>query len=173
MPNTASITLEQLFRFNRGMPHQLAAIAELEQDILTAGYSIAMRRDRPWFKIWSQDGKQADLAAALKLIKEFEGCHLEAYPDPLSGGDPWTIGYGTTRYGDGRQVKRGDKINAIEADALLRQEVDRIAAKLRADIPGWGELTDRQKSALVSFAYNLGSDFYGAKGFETITKRLR
>jgi hypothetical protein len=55
--NNAPITLEQLFRFNRGMPHQLAAIAELEQDILTAGYSIAMRRDRPWFKTWSQSGQ--------------------------------------------------------------------------------------------------------------------
>ena len=171
--NNAPITLEQLFRFNRGMPHQLAAIAELEQDILTAGYSIAMRRDRPWFKTWSQDGKQSDLAAALKLIKDFEGCHLDAYPDPLSGGEPWTIGYGTTRYSDGRPVKRGDRINTIEADQLLRQEVDRIAAKLRSTVPSWGELTDQQQSALVSFAYNLGADFYGAKGFETISKRLR
>ena len=173
MANPAPITLEQLFRFYRGLPHQTAAIEILEQDLAVNGYAAAMRRDRAWFNTWSQDGKQANLAAALKLIKEFEGCHLEAYPDPLSGGDPWTIGYGTTRYGDGRQVKRGDKINAVEADALLRQEVDRIAAKLRADIPGWSELTDRQKSALVSFAYNLGADFYGAKGFETITKRLR
>lgn len=57
MSNPAPITLEQLFRFNRGMPHQLAAIAELEQDILTSGYSVAMRRDRPWFKTWRQSGQ--------------------------------------------------------------------------------------------------------------------
>ena len=57
MSNAAPITLEQLFRFNRGMPHQLAAISELEQDILTAGYTVAMRRDRPWFKTWSQSGQ--------------------------------------------------------------------------------------------------------------------
>ena len=30
----------------------------------------------------------------LALIKSFEGCELTAYPDPGSGGDPWTIGYG-------------------------------------------------------------------------------
>ena len=173
MANPAPITLEQLFRFYRGLPHQIAAIDILEQDLAVNGYAAAMRRDRPWFQTWSQDGKQADLAAALKLIKEFEGCHLDAYPDPLSGGDPWTIGYGTTRYSDGRPVKRGDKINAVEADMLLRLEVDRIAGKLRSTIPGWVELTDAQQSALISFAYNLGSDFYGAKGFETITKRLR
>jgi GH24 family phage-related lysozyme (muramidase) len=173
MANPAPITLEQLFRFYRGLPHQAAAIETLEQDLATNGYAAAMRRDRAWFQIWSQDGKQADLAAALKIIKDFEGCHLEAYPDPLSGGEPWTIGYGTTRYGDGRPVRRGDKINAIEADLLLRQEVDRIATKLRATVPYWGEMSDQQKCALISFAYNLGTGFYGAKGFETISKRLR
>ncbi len=173
MANAAPITLEQLFRFYRGLPHQAAAIAQLEQDLAVNGYAAAMRRDRAWFNTWSQDGKQADLAAALKLIKDFEGCHLDAYPDPLSGGAPWTIGYGTTRYSDGRPVQKGDRINAIEADLLLRQEVDKIAAKLRTTIPYWVEMTDQQKCALISFAYNLGSGFYGAKGFETISKRLR
>jgi hypothetical protein len=56
---------------------------------------------------------------------------------------------------------------------LLRQEVDRIAAKLAKDVPGWREMTDNQRSALVSFAYNLGAGFYGAVGFETISKRLK
>lgn len=173
MANAAPITLEQLFRFYRGLPHQAAAISQLEQDLAVNGYQAAMRRDRAWFKTWSQDGKQVDLAAALKLIKDFEGCHLDAYPDPLSGGDPWTIGYGTTRYGDGRPVQRGHKINMVEADMLLRLEVDRIAEKLRATVPYWGEMADHQKCALISFAYNLGSGFYGSKGFETISKRLR
>ena len=173
MANATPITLEQLFRFNRGLPHQLAAIQILEQDLAVNGYAVAMRRDRAWFNTWSQDGKQVDLAAALKLIKQFEGCHLEAYPDPLSGGDPWTIGYGTTRYQDGRRVSRGDKINAIEADLLLRQEVDRIAEKLRPTVPYWVEMADHQQCALISFAYNLGSGFYGTAGFETISKRLR
>ena len=173
MANPAPVTLEQLFRFYRGLPHQAAAIQILEQDLAVNGYAAAMRRDRAWFNIWSQDGKQADLAAALKLIKDFEGCHLEAYPDPLSGGDPWTIGYGTTRYQDGRRVSPGDKINAIEADLLLRQEVDRIAEKLRATVPYWVQMTDNQKCALISFAYNLGSGFYGTTGFETISRELR
>jgi GH24 family phage-related lysozyme (muramidase) len=173
MANAAPITIEQLFRFYRNLPHQAAAIQQLEQDLAVNGYAAAMRRDRAWFNTWSQDGKQADLAPALKLIKEFEGCHLKAYPDPLSGDAPWTIGYGTTRYSDGRAVSKGDEINAIEADLLLRQEVDRIAEKLRTTIPYWVEMTDAQKCALISFAYNLGSAFYGAKGFETISRRLR
>jgi GH24 family phage-related lysozyme (muramidase) len=173
MSNTAPITLEQLFRFYKALPHQAAALQLLEQDLAVNGYAVAMRRDRAWFATWSQDGKQADLAAALKLIKEFEGCHLDAYPDPLHGWDVATIGYGTTRYGDGRKVKQGDKINAIESDMLLRQEVDRIAAKLRQAVPFWIEMADHQKCALISFAYNLGSGFYGAAGFETISRELR
>jgi GH24 family phage-related lysozyme (muramidase) len=173
MPNAAPITLEQLFRYYKALPHQAAALQLLEQDLAVNGYAVAMRRDRAWFNVWSQDGKQQDLGAALKIIREFEGCHLDAYPDPLSGGEPFTIGYGTTRYGDGRPVRRGDRINAIEADMLLRQKVDRIAAKLAKDVPGWKEMADQQRCALVSFAYNLGAGFYGSAGFETISRRLR
>lgn len=173
MANAAPITLEQLFRFYRNEPHQAAAIQLLEQDLAVNGYAVAMRRDRAWFQTWSQDGKQSDLAAALKIIKQFENSDLDAYPDPLHGWDVATIGYGTTRYPDGRKVKQGDRINAIEADMMLRQEVDRIAEKLRTSIPAWGEMADHQKCALISFAYNLGSGFYGTSGFETISRELR
>jgi GH24 family phage-related lysozyme (muramidase) len=173
MANTAPITLQTLFRYYKNLPHQAAAISLLEQDLAANGYTAAMRRDRPWFEAWSQDGKQVDLAAGINLIKQFEGVHLSSYPDPLSGGDPWTIGYGTTRYSGGTPVKRGDKINMIEADMLLRLQVDHIAEHLAKTIPHWKVMDDNQRSALVSFAYNLGENFYGAAGFETISKVLR
>jgi GH24 family phage-related lysozyme (muramidase) len=173
MANPAPISLQQLFKYWKALPHQLAAISQLEAELAADGYAATMRRDRPWFETWSQDGKQADLAAAIALIKEFEGCHLSAYPDPLSGGDPWTIGYGTTRYSGNLPVKRGDRITVIEADMLLRLEVDRIAEKLRTSVPFWKEMDDGQKSALVSFAYNLGAGFYGSAGFETISRCLK
>ena len=41
--------------------------------------------------------------AGYRLIQSWEGCRLRAYPDPASGGAPWTIGYGHT----GPQVKPG------------------------------------------------------------------
>ena len=173
MANSNSITLEQLFRYNRSLPHQLAAIAELEADLKANGYDTALRRDRDWFKTWSQDGKQDDLAPALKIVKEFEGCRLTAYPDPLSGGDPWTIGVGCTRYPDGRPVQPGDVITQAEADQMLRLEIDRTAATLAKRIPHWSEMNANQKSALISFAFNLGSAFYGSVGFGTISGALR
>lgn len=166
------IRLLDLFKYYKALPHQLAALSELEEVINKANPHI-LGRDQEWFKTWSQGGKQGDYAAAFKLIKEFEGCHLTAYPDPLSGAEPYTIGYGTTRYPGGRHVSRGDKITVIEADMFMRTEVDQIAAKLASSVPFWSEMTDGQQSALISFSYNLGSGFYGATGFETISKRLR
>ena len=85
----------------------------------------------------------------------------------------WTIGVGATRYPDGRAVAQGDSITAIEADLMLRQEIDRISGKLSAVIPHWSAMRDGQRCALISFAFNLGDNFYGAEGFETITRRLR
>jgi GH24 family phage-related lysozyme (muramidase) len=166
------IRLLDLFKYYKALPHQMAALTELEDAINKANPHI-LGRDQGWFKTWSQGGKQGDYSASLKLIKEFEGCHLTAYPDPLSGGEPYTIGYGTTRYPGGRRVSRGDKITVIEADMFVRTEIDQIAKKLGETVPHWSAMTDGQKSALISFAYNLGTGFYGSSGFETISKRLR
>jgi Phage-related lysozyme (muraminidase) len=55
----------------------------------------------------------------IEMIKRFESCELVAYPDPGTGGDPWTIGWGNTRWDDGRPVKKGDVITARGADDLL------------------------------------------------------
>ena len=167
------VKLSDLFRYYRhGTPHQMAAISELEAELLKVAPGL-FNKDQPWYKTWQQGGKLHNYESAAKLIKEFEGCHLSAYPDPLSGGDPWTIGYGTTRYSDGRKVQRGDKITVIEAGKLLDLEIERIVEKLRATVPFWNAMSGDKQSALISFAYNLGSGFYGSAGFETISKRLK
>jgi GH24 family phage-related lysozyme (muramidase) len=167
------VKLSDLFRYYKhGTPHQMAAISELETELLKLAPEL-FNKDQPWYKTWQQGGKLHNYDSAAKLIKEFEGCHLSAYPDPLSGGDPWTIGYGTTRYSDGRKVQRGDKITVIEAGKLLDVEIERIVEKLRATVPFWNAMSGDKQSALISFAYNLGSGFYGSTGFETISKRLK
>jgi lysozyme len=40
---------------------------------------------------------------AVDFVSQHEGLRLNAYPDPATGGDPWTIGYGST----GPNVKPG------------------------------------------------------------------
>jgi GH24 family phage-related lysozyme (muramidase) len=109
------------------------------------------------------------LEPGLRLIREFEGCHLTAYRCPAG---VWTIGWGNTRHADGRPVREGDTITQSQADQLLAATVESIVAQL-AKIPHWGSMTANQRGALLSFAFNLGAGFYGAAGFETITQRLR
>jgi lysozyme len=109
----------------------------------------------------------------IKLIKEFEGCRLNAYPDPLSGGLPITIGWGGTRKKDGSPFHLGDKITQAEADELLIEECKHNFLPSLRKIPHWGEMSDGKRGALLSFAYNLGAGFYGSGDFNTITRTLK
>ena len=89
----------------------------------------------------------------LKIIKNFEGLRLSAYKD-VAG--VWTIGYGSTRYQDGKEIKPGDKLaNEEQGDALfrntLRQYEDAVNQSVK--VP----LSQNQFDALVSFAYNEGT----------------
>jgi len=109
----------------------------------------------------------------LKLIKEFEGCHLSAYPDPLSGNLPITIGWGSTRRKDGSPFQLGQSISQQEADELLIGQCKSEFLPPLRKIPYWSEMSDGKRGALLSFAYNLGAGFYGSGDFNTITKRLK
>ena len=107
------------------------------------------------------------------MIKEFEGCHLNAYPDPLTGGLPITIGWGSTKDFNGTPFKLGRKITQEYADKLLMFDLEQRFLPSLQKIPHWNEMTDGQRGALLSFAYNLGAGFYGGSNFNTITKCLR
>jgi len=109
----------------------------------------------------------------IKLIKEFEGCHLKAYPDPLTGGLPITIGWGSTRKKDGSAFKLGDILTQQEADALLIEQCKNEFLPALRKIPHWNEMSDGKRGALLSFAYNLGAGFYGGDNFNTITRTLK
>jgi GH24 family phage-related lysozyme (muramidase) len=109
----------------------------------------------------------------IKLIKEFEGCHLKAYYDPLTNSLPITIGWGSTRRKDGTRFMIGNTITQDEADDLLYFQLRREFLPSLQKIPYWNEMSENQQGALLSFAYNLGANFYGSSGFNTISKNLR
>lgn len=90
------------------------------------------------------------IEAALRLIKEFEGCKLKAYPDPATGGDPWTIGWGAT----GPGIGPGVEWTQATADARLSQDVTRFANGVKQDVT-WAA-TPNQLGAMISLAYNIG-----------------
>ena len=120
-------------------------------------------------------------SACFSLVKGFEGCakkrpdgSFAAYPDPGSGGDPWTIGWGTT----GVDVKPGVIWTQQQCDDRLESDLTAFATKVSAAI-GDARTSQHQFDAMVSFAYNVGignlasrtllrlhkaGDFTGAQG---------
>lgn len=93
-----------------------------------------------------------EVAAA--LCRRFEGCRLRPYLCPA--GVP-TIGYGSTRYLDGRAVLLTDPpITRAQAERLLLMTVRRsyLPAVLTL-CPGVSDA--RRLAALIDFTYNLGS----------------
>lgn len=86
----------------------------------------------------------------LDAIKGFEGLRLAAYPDPATGGEPWTIGYGRAH-----GVQPGDTITREQAEEFLQADLADCDDAINAcvNVP----LTDGQRWALRSFTLNLGA----------------
>lgn len=109
-------------------------------------------------------------ARGIALIKRFEGCArkrpdglFEAYPDPGTGGAPWTIGWGAT----GKGIGPGTVWTAEQCDFRLERDIARHAAEVEAVI-GKAPTTQGQFDALVSFHFNTG-----AIGRATLTRKHR
>jgi lysozyme len=86
-----------------------------------------------------------------ELVKEFEGCKLNAYKCPAG---IWTIGYGNTQYENGKAVKEGDVITLERAEQLLEiiliKFIQQVGELVKSNI------NQNQKDALTDFAYNCG-----------------
>ena len=87
---------------------------------------------------------------ALPFVKQVEGCKLRAYPDPATGGEPWTIGYGAT----GPDIGPDTVWTQEQADADLLNRLDHINAVVTQAIRV--RLGVHQRAALVSLTYNIG-----------------
>ncbi|WP_447875874.1 lysozyme [Serratia fonticola] len=84
-----------------------------------------------------------------ELIKSFESLKLKAYPDPATGGKPWTIGWGHTK-----GVKPGDKITQAQAEAFLSDDLAEFESAVNSAIKR--PMTQSQFDAMVSLAFNIG-----------------
>jgi lysozyme len=88
----------------------------------------------------------------IDLMHYFEGCKLEAYQ---CSAKVWTIGWGNTFYENGTPVKQGDKITQDRANSLFVFVANKFADEIKKLIKT--NLTENQFSALVCFAYNVGT----------------
>lgn len=108
----------------------------------------------------------------IDLVKGFEGYAkkradggCDAYPDPASGGDPWTIGYGST----GPDIHRGTTWTKQQADERFAHDLAAFGAKVESLLRG-AMTTQHQFDAMVSFAYNVG---LGNLGSSTLLRKHR
>lgn len=88
-------------------------------------------------------------ANGLAFIRDHEGCELHAYPDPGSGGEPWTIGVGHTG-----GVKPGDTCTMEQAMQWLKEDVREAEGHVNRLVKV--ELLQDQFDALVSLVFNIG-----------------
>ena len=110
----------------------------------------------------------------ISLIKRFEGCAqlrrdgmVEAYPDPATGGDPWTIGWGATGQGLelGEKIGPGTTWTQAQCDERLSSDLVLYANDVARAI-GDAPTSQSQFDAMVSFHYNTG-----AIGKATLTRK--
>lgn len=103
--------------------------------------------------------------AGIALIQQWEGCakhrsdgKFEAYPDPGTGGDPWTIGWGATGacHVTGGRIAPGTVWTQAQCDERLERDLDRFARDVVRALDG-APTSQAQFDALVSFHYNTGA----------------
>lgn len=99
----------------------------------------------------------------IQLIKQFEGCVLKIYLD--------TVGVPTCGYGHTKGLSKSDigkPITQAEADKLLVEDTQVFIKKVEKYNDVY-QFTDNESSALLSFAYNIGSiDQLTANGTRTM-----
>ncbi len=121
--------------------------------------------------------KNTQVAEAISIAKEtlckpFEGyarrlpngdCH--AYPDPGTGAQPWTIGWGST----GPEVKHNTVWTQQQAEASLDNHLLHFCAGVLTMSPTLLQEPPRRLAAIISFAYNCGLRNYR---ISTLKKRV-
>ena len=108
-------------------------------------------------------------------MKQKEGFRPVAEPDKDAKGNPVVVGYGTTHvYPDTKKpIKVGEKISPEKGEELIKASIEKDVTPAMEKIPNWDEMDAGKQAALLSFGYNVGHNFYGRKGFESITQNLK
>jgi lysozyme len=90
-------------------------------------------------------------ASCIAICQHFEGLSLKSYPDPKTGADPWTIGYGHT----GADVRPGLIWTQQQAEAALASDLKSAESAVNAAVTIVG-MSQNQFDALVSIVFNVG-----------------
>lgn len=81
---------------------------------------------------------------------------FQAYPDPGTGGAPWTIAWGLTYHPDGTSIQPGETWTYDYALRAKAQVLDRFVLGVLQLCPGLVTEPPNRLAAVTSFAYNCG-----------------
>jgi lysozyme len=85
-------------------------------------------------------------------LKRDEGLSLKAYPDSLTKGAPWTIGYGHT----GPDVANDAVWTLDQVEAALEHDVANAVGVLDHVAAWWRQLNDARQDVLANMCFNMG-----------------
>jgi GH24 family phage-related lysozyme (muramidase) len=165
---TVRAAAEHLARVGSITPHQLAALGRLDERLKEHPDIL-----QEFTEGWRAQGSPAApvpapaaawLPSARRIIKEFEGLRLQAYPDAGA----WAIGWGSTTIG-GKVVREGQSITQAQADAQLDADLVRFYDALVRAIPAVASWQPNRVAALLSWTYNVG---VGAMQDSTLRRRI-
>jgi lysozyme len=111
---------------------------------------------------------QEAVAADTSLEQEFEGFSSVPYPDPISGGEPWTYAFGSTHDLNGNPVTASTPpISRAQGVLLLSRDVHQILQQLAIEVKV--PLTPNEASAIADLIYNIGNGNFTSS---TLLKKL-
>lgn len=107
-----------------------------------------------------------------QLLIPFEGYHkklpngdCQAYPDPATGGKPFTIGYGSTQHPNGTPVTPGEIWTKAYAVKVKQAVLVGFLKGLLALSPGLQTEEPQRIAAILSWVYNCGLGNYRISTF--------
>ena len=126
-------------------------------------WDVLLNKNTP--EIGIQDKQKYSLSDnGMKLLEQFEGLRLESY---LDSANIYTIGFGSIKYSDGSNVRKGDKITKDQAKQYKLHDLKEFESTVNTSVTV--PLSQNQYDALVSLSYNIGS---GAFKNSTLLKKL-
>lgn len=117
---------------------------------------LNLPKQKPLLNFMNMENIGYDSNTVLKLIDDFEGFKDKVYKD---GKGIDTIGHGLT---DKKYISNGT-ITKEESLSGVKSHIDKEVIPHLKNKPYWNKLNDNQKSALISYVFNIGSGNFNTK----------
>lgn len=86
------------------------------------------------------------------MLERDEGRVAKVYPDPLTGGAPWTVGIGHT----GPDVHQGDVWTDEQIDEAFDRDVATAETGCMDNLPWFNQLDEVRRAVLIAMCFQMG-----------------